>query len=489
MIKKKLRCGNKTYKFKKSTICSIVPINKTKRRLCKSNCYTIKKKKIAKYKIYRGGSTLDILKHGKMDTSSYYMIQNVFLMNALENAEFSGLAEQLVRELNAKINKVVNKDNISKVDSIILNILTLLYNQTITDPPCYVSHSLDHSIRVTFKMLELLITLPELNKHMRRIFGDNTTLLVLFAGLLHDVGYSDLVYCFNGYKNDIHTDICGENKGIPSTKKFLHSISSQLMTKTAVDLKMLFDDIAINNLLDAIKYHNFDVITCKDNKKDACSFKPTDQSHSLYIKGNDTIHREYIIADIKVNPLLVALRIADNLDFKYSRLSKIQQDENLMLMQKSIFTNDKITNEDTKESIRKTEIKLPASFSFDKYTVDEKECLSGIIKSLKKNDFLHNYSNWIVEKTELIKKEDKIYLCVTFRDVLNHELNPRNPTNYDASVYQITRCAESFGSIIFDMKILTDIITVQLIYADGIVESELNTFMSKILKSERYNRV
>ena len=167
MIKKKLRCGNKTYKFKKSTICSIVPINKTKRRLCKSNCYTIKKKKkIAKYKIYRGGSTLEILKHGKMDTSSDYMTKNVFLMNALENAEFSGLAEQLVRGLNAKINKVVNKDYTSKdytskVDSIILNILTLLYNQTITDPPCYVSHSLDHSIRVTLKMLELLITLPE----------------------------------------------------------------------------------------------------------------------------------------------------------------------------------------------------------------------------------------------------------------------------------------------------------------------------------------
>jgi len=487
MVKRNFKCGNTTYKIKKSAIRPIRPIRsiKTKRRLCKSKCYT--KKKITKYKIYRGGSTLEILKLGQMDTSSEYITKNVFLMNALENAEFSGLAKQLIGELT-KIIKDVNKDHTSKdytskdytskVDSIILIILTLLYNQTITDPPCYVSHSLDHSIRVTVKMLELLLTLPELNYYMQHIYGYNTTLLVLFAGLLHDVGYSDLVYCFNGHKNDIHADVCGENKGIPSTKKFLHSISSQLMTKTAFDLKMLFDDKTINCLLDAIKYHNFDVITCQDNKKDSCSFKPTDQSHSLYIKGKDTIHREYIIADITVNPLLVALRIADNLDFKYSRLSKIQQDENLMLMQKSIFMNDKITNEDSKESIRKTEIKLPASFSLDAYTVDEKECLSVIIKSLKKNDFLHNYSNWIVEKTELIKKEDKIYLCIIFRKVQNDELNPRNPINYNASVYQITRCAESFGSIIFDTKNLTDIITVKLIYADGtIVESALKTFI------------
>ena len=303
---------------------------------------------------------------------------------------------------------------------------------------------------------------------------------------MHDVGYSDLVYCLNGDMKEIHNGICGVNKGIPPSKKFLHSVSSKFMTEQTFALDMLFDNTTIKYLLDSIKEHNFDVNSC-DNKPEpiSCYFKPTEQAHSFYIKpadgDNGVIHREYIEADIIEKPLLFALRIADNLDFEYLRLTNVQQDENLMLVQKSIFMNSEITNiqDPKKEGVLKTEIeRLLPSVPLDKYNTDDQEIMMIIIKSLKKNEFLYNYSNWIVEKAELIKNEKGIQMRVKFRNVENFELSAQNETNYAPSVYQITRCAESFSSLKFNSNILTDLITVQLIYADGtIVEKKLEYFI------------
>lgn len=479
MVKTKKSFGHckKRYNKCSKSIASHATVHKTKKKLRKYKIKTTKKKRnnLNKYKIYKGGSVLlGILKMEQMDSSLKYIKENEILLKTLEKNNFSRLVGILIRELIIKTN-----NNINQVDSMILKILTLLYNQTKTDPPYYVSHSLDHSIRVTVKMFELLKNIPELNTYMKEKYRKaNINLLILFAGLLHDVGYSDLVYCLNGDMKEIHTGICGENKGIPPKKKFLHSVSSKLMTEQIFDLKILFDEITIQDLLDSIKEHNFDVNECKTNPEPgSCNFKPTEQAHSFYIKpaerDDGVIHREYIEADIKVKPLLFALRIADNLDFEYSRLTNVQQDENLMLVQKSIFMNSEITDaqDPKKEGVLKNEIeRLGSSVPLDKYNMDEKEIMTIIINSLKKNEFLFNYSNWIVEKAELIKNEEGMRMRVKFRDVENDELNAKNKSNYESSVYQITRCAESFSSLKFHSNILTDLITVELIYADGTIE-------------------
>jgi len=421
----------------------------------------------------------------EMPDSFKYINEHNLLLKTLERHDVSKLFTILVSELIKKTN-----NNINEVDNIILKILTLLYNQTITDPPYYVSHALDHSIRVTVKMFELLTTIPELNILMTEKYNDSMNLLILFAGLLHDVGYSDLVYCLNGKMNAIHNNVndndCSNNKGIPANKKFLHSVSSKRITKQNFQSHKLFDANATQVLLDSIKEHNFDVNGCDNrhdmNKPESCSFKPTEREHSFYIassgKADEIIYRDYIEADIQDKPLLFALRIADNLDFEYSRLTNVQQDENLMIVQRTIYMNTKINIDDDPkmEGVLKTEIEsLRPSISLDTYEIYEREIMTVIINSLKKNEFLFNYSNWIVEKTELIKTTEGVEpnafkMRVKFRAVKNTVLDARS--NYTAAVYQINRCAESFSSLKFNSINLTDLIRVELIYADGKNESK-----------------
>jgi hypothetical protein len=465
-------------------------LNKTKKRLQKSILQTLYRKikkignTLTKYKIYKGGSVLlEILQLEKMNKSLKYINENDRLLKTLERAKFSNLVGILVRELIRK-----TSEGREEVDNIILEILILLYNQTITDPPYYVSHALDHSIRVTVKMFELLKTIPELNTLMMQKYNDSKHLLILFAGLLHDVGYSDLVYCLDGKMNAIHNDgvhTCGDNKGIPTKKKFLHAVSSKFMTEQNFHLDNLFNEKTIRVLLDSIKEHNFDVNECQNRpgqkEPDSCSFKPTEREHSFYITSADEIdgiiHRDYIEADIQDKPLLFALRIADNLDFEYSRLTNVQQDENLMIVQRTIFMNSEIKDGDNPkdEGVLKTEIeRLRPSVPLDAYNSDEREIMTTIINSLKKNEFLFNYSNWIVEKAELIKTVEgegsEFIMRVKFRAVKNADLDARNESNYKPAVYQITRCAESFSSLKFESKNLTELITVELIYADGTKE-------------------
>ena len=102
-----------------------------------------------------------------MSNSSKYITENVFLIKTLEKTNFSDLLKILIKELLIKTD-----NNSSQVDYMILNILTLLYNQTKTDPPYYVSHALDHSIRVTNKMFELLKNIPELNTNMQNKYTE-----------------------------------------------------------------------------------------------------------------------------------------------------------------------------------------------------------------------------------------------------------------------------------------------------------------------------
>lgn len=325
---------------------------------------------------------------------------------------------------------------IPDADDFLYAVLLLLYKQTVTDPPYYVSHAADHSVRTAEMLIKLYNNLTNLRDNMDAKYGlrpEDIKFALYLLGLLHDIGYSDLVYCSGGKGTVLEPTVeCGPNKGIPTKYKFLHSLIGEKMIRDTLGNlpDVLGNEELYHDFMEAIREHNSDASKCKTRPSDECRYMSDITRHSYYIQPGETYTRNYIPTSPEENPLLFALRIADNLDMSYSRLSDIQRDPDLMMFQRELYMN------------KDGNIAAVLEKNKDRFDLER---LGPIYWKLNEREFLFNYSNWIIENVSFTSGDDRYLLEVTFRTFVPEQLQADyNP--YPA-LYQIIRLIESFQSL------------------------------------------
>eukprot|EP01118_Nematostelium_gracile_P015998 TRINITY_DN653_c0_g1_i1.p1 TRINITY_DN653_c0_g1~~TRINITY_DN653_c0_g1_i1.p1 ORF type:complete len:467 (+),score=127.16 TRINITY_DN653_c0_g1_i1:34-1434(+) len=215
----------------------------------------------------------------------------------------------------------------SDVDTFLRGLMGILVNQTITNPPQYVSHGTDHSVRVMNWAFSLL-QIEDLSNGMLKygLSSVRTQFALSILGIIHDIGYNDV---------DAH-----------SVSKWLHAVAGSIMAENLINSGKNKAVLCNNNnifcldFINAIKYHNFDESYCiwtTNTKFDStCTFttsgdpnNPSAPSTPM-LPPNNTYTREYVRGSTSDSPLHFVVRVADNLDAIRTRLTPVQNDAQMM---------------------------------------------------------------------------------------------------------------------------------------------------------------
>src|SRR3989344_5782134 len=169
----------------------------------------------------------------------------------------------------------------------------------------YVAHDAKHSRTTVTDMIRILDALPQKTKSdLETKYGANYRELVMLLGFLHDVGYAKL--------ND------DEPKGLHAPyggDMVRNELRNELSTLFGIDLKGSKN--GIDDFIDAITYH-----------------------------GSDKKGKDYKAASLKDNPLLLLMRLSDNLDITNNRLRAWQADPLFMRAVYKPWSDKKIRDYD-----------------------------------------------------------------------------------------------------------------------------------------------
>ena len=155
----------------------------------------------------------------------------------------------------------------------------------------FTPHGAKHSFDVATYMVSVLKQTPSLSNRLKAMYGKHYEEIVFLAGLLHDIGYSDL-------KKE-------EPKGYHAY------LSEQKARKDMGDtLSGLFDmdQVKLNEFMDAILLHGMDK-------------EPTERDR--WPQGSEK--QKYTRASDLDKPLLMLVRLADNMDVSRDRLRAWQK--------------------------------------------------------------------------------------------------------------------------------------------------------------------
>ena len=258
--------------------------------------------------------------------------------------------------------------------------------------PIFTSHGLDHSIRTTKYMLDILYGSDEHfyynleNTTPNTIWYDSLTEIypkldlqgivnsVTWCGLLHDIGYVELELCQLDHVDKNNTGAI--KAAIKKRNDWFKRMKPKLCTKdnktkscandSCFDSQLLgvgienkhtnksdtskayqkskFIHAYLGENMAKLNIHNLLRQDSKDNILSAIGTHnydsrgtPTKYSTDIIPGGSlfsldsgDEIVREYVEADLAKKPLLALLRLADNLDIVKARLSSAQQNSYLM---------------------------------------------------------------------------------------------------------------------------------------------------------------
>lgn len=334
-------------------------------------------------------------------------------------------------------------------DHLLMNILMTLHLQDESNPALYVSHGADHSLRVMNIMIDMFNNSEILQKSMATNFPkldkNGHKLILALVGVLHDIGYIDLISCNPKYTK-FYLDSCSldNNIGLNEKYKFLHAPGGASIIDTILtdQLNQMFGDKIVKSIIRSIKYHNYDVPNCSaDPPPKSCVYNVNPKSHSLFMDPNTgEVKREYVEADVTTDPLLFSIRIADNADFSYDRLTKHQQQVDFISALRKLKEGDK------------------------NLTASEKATLIG---PYDEHSYPHFYSNWIVKDVKLLIGDKQSELVVNLNGtttpdgvVIPEDL--RIIHNKPEAVYQIQRMAESSQSLTVNGNNFVDTVQVTL---------------------------
>jgi len=293
----------------------------------------------------------------------------------------------------------------SDKDEFLLAIMKLLVNQTITNPPQYVSHGTDHSVRVMEWAVQLDVV-GDLAKGMEDQYdtdAEQSKFILGLLGILHDIGYADI---------DQH-----------KVPKWLHSISSGMMVDDLLQQsdglgeKILKSsgkktDSLVNDFIVAIGTHNFDDGFCKWNVsnplyKKECSFTchgdPNDPTSATtpILNRTEPYYRGYTLGYADSTPLTFAVRIADNLDAIRTRLTPVQNDPKLMRFFLRIYQNQDLREaaasdaDDLSEQKEKARKIAAEATGLTNATKEQRS----VMDRSDEQSWLHFYSNWLIDSS------------------------------------------------------------------------------------------
>ena len=293
------------------------------------------------------------------------------------------------------------------------------------------------------------------------------------------------------------TDNIGFNKKYYRKNKFLHAL---LGYRALFDIELHYELLwpkFREDVLMSIKYHNFDdpsikeyipskqgnfftIGIHKDTKILENEYELLSKKEKKLIKKEEFnlgVERTYIEASLETSPLLALVRLADNLDITYERLTTEQRCPIIILYQKW-FRERYMTlleeSEDTATLFNTGKIgKVVGGKELNKLFNEEKNIEwqkletkyndsnlnVTILKLLKDNtnynEYLFQYGSWIIKSLSYyITNDFKLYIKIDLNDIPEDKLDIRY--NWKAGIDQLVRMNSAFKSIKFKGKQLNE---------------------------------
>lgn len=169
--------------------------------------------------------------------------------------------------------------------------------QHLDNPLKYVSHGADHSINTMLQTKQLIDSSPEIRVALKKQFGSvkSGKMFAYLVALFHDIGYPKVTEL---QKND------------PNLPKWKHQEFSAEMVKNGLKFEVM------SKIIPGLTKGQYDLfITAIEHHG----------SDSLKLEDFDA-KRPYRFAVLSDNPLLVLMRLSDNLDMLKVRLNAVQTD-------------------------------------------------------------------------------------------------------------------------------------------------------------------
>ncbi|MFC1483409.1 hypothetical protein ACFL56_04020, partial [Candidatus Margulisiibacteriota bacterium] len=247
----------------------------------------------------------------------------------------------IVREINPE----VSDDTLEFLFELICS---RLEHQHYTNPAYYVSHGANHSFN-TWRLAQSFSENVEMfNENVATTFGENGlgSLLMLLVTVMHDVGYSDLVMrtqYLEQMREQGRTEelINNKNGTIQTLQHRLDTVDLSDVEQEEIEyqIQLLEWEISFlrNGRIPKFNHQHFSGDFTRDtlplNFLNRLGLDLTEGQYELFIEaiihhGSDNPSdpdRPYIEAVNTNNPLLVIMRIVDNLDMINNRLSEIQR--------------------------------------------------------------------------------------------------------------------------------------------------------------------
>ncbi|MBI5066507.1 SpoIIE family protein phosphatase [Candidatus Woesearchaeota archaeon] len=243
------------------------------------------------------------------------------LRSVIASGEVS--VKKLYKELHSRIStdpKLSNEEKqkrLAALNVVFRTTVTWLVAQDEADLELpYVAHDAKHSRTTSTDMSKIVRASPELRVELEKQYGPYYAELVTLLGFLHDVGYATLE---EGEHKSIHAPRGGE-----MVENFLRS---QIAASFGLSEK------AVSDFVDAITYH-----------------------------GSDKKGKDYKAASLTENPLLLLMRLSDNLDITENRLRAWQRDQFFMRAVYKLWDDEEIKGYEAKiaglrKELSRTEVK------------------------------------------------------------------------------------------------------------------------------------
>jgi hypothetical protein len=351
-------------------------------------------------------------------------------------------------------------------DTFLRTVIQMLEDQTRTNPPRFVSHGTDHSVRVMEIAVSLLDHIPEASLAVTSLYTRlHAEFLLAFVGLVHDIGYT----------------IAPDDQ-----PKWIHAPLGRLMLEGLIntdawnmvinELRRGTSELAVvqEAILDAVETHNYDRQECitvpipKDCQADF------DHKH---------MERVFDLVELDTEPLDFILRVADNLDASRIRLTLDQRDPDFIryllrlyqdaplrravrataairdtgsfkvpseipelghAQQRNISPRDLILEQARADARARALAQIDALHA----KANASDSMRSLVDNANEQSFLHFYSNWIIDRHRLRKLDTGRFLLeIFFYNVdstvpeLAFRLHP------GAALYQMNRMAQAVAAV------------------------------------------
>lgn len=355
-------------------------------------------------------------------------------------------------------------------DALLADVLALLARQTRANPLKYVSHGADHSVRVMDWARRIHAGVPAVQRGMAaryRLPERRARLALMLAALLHDVGYADLA----------------EHR----VRKWLHAPAGGKMVRALLEVEGRGERVGgaelQRDLVRAVAEHNFDDERClwregRGFRRCEASIDPGARPEDprsattplLRCEGpcqDADVHcappcrytRAYSRADAEQQPLAFVVRLADNLDATFDRLTRAQRAEATLRYLLRLYVDAELRaamargDEAGMERARaRVEQAAPG--------LEPRGKAADMIRSATAETFLHFYSNWIVQGMELAQRGADVVIEVKLREGVPADLAfARHP---GVALYQVNRLASASAALTLEGRPLLDAVEVRL---------------------------